>query len=226
MDVQGIVPPYLQAHLSDSLDKGLALDITDGAADLGDDHIRTCPLSNPINEAFDLIGDMGNGLHGAAQVLSSPLLGDDIGVDLAGGQVGEFVQILINEPLIMSQIQIRLRTVLCDIDLAVLIGAHGPGIHIDIGIQLLRRHLQAPRLQQPTQGSCRDPLAQTGHHAAGHKNELCHMPSSRKIKRDARQGAETPWRTPLFNSGYYTARTMPCQFQKRIFSDSALPGYL
>ena len=73
------------AHLPDSLDKGLALDITDGAADLGDDHIRTCPLSNPINEALDLIGDMGNGLHGAAQVLSSPLLGDDIGVDLAVG---------------------------------------------------------------------------------------------------------------------------------------------
>ena len=180
MDIEGIGSAHLQSHLTDGLDEGLALHIADGAADLGDDHIRIGALPYPINKMLDLVGDMGNGLHGAAQIFAPTLLGDDIGVDLAGGQVGILVQILVDEPLVMSQIQIGLRAVLRHIDLAVLVGAHGAGVSIDIGIQLLRRHLQSPCLQQPPQGRRRDPLAQSGHHAAGHKNILRHTPSSCK----------------------------------------------
>ena len=96
----------------------------------------------------------------------------------------------------MSQIQIRLGPILGDIDLTVLIRAHGTGINVDIWVQLLRRDLQPPRLQQPAQRGRGDALSQSGNNAACHENILCHVPPShRKFKKEkgAHQGTEVPW---------------------------------
>ena len=76
----------------------------------------------------------------------------------------------------MSQIQIRFRTVIGDKHLAVLEGAHGTGIHIEIGVELLDRHLQTTLLEEPSQTGCRDALAKAGYHAAGHEDIFnCHI---------------------------------------------------
>ena len=79
-----------------------------------------------INEALDLIGDMGDHLHGAAAgtPLDAPCC-STFQYTLPVVRLEYLIQVLVDEPLIMAQIQIRLRTVLRDIDLAVLIGAHG-----------------------------------------------------------------------------------------------------
>ena len=122
---------------------------------------------------------MGNHLHGGAKVFAPALLIQHIPVHLAGGEVGVFVQILINEALIVSQVQIGLGAVFGDIDLSVLIRAHGAGVHVDIGVQLLCRDLQSPGLQQPAQRRGSNALAKTGHHAAGNENILCHVCSLR-----------------------------------------------
>ena len=73
----------------------------------------------------------------------------------------------------MAQVQVRLRAVLGDEDLPVLVGAHGAGVHIDIGVELLVPHPEAPLLQKPPQGRRADALAQTRHHAAGDKYKFC-----------------------------------------------------
>ena len=175
MDEQTVLLAHLQRNLPDSLQKGLGLDIADGAADFGDYHIGVRLLAYPVDEFLDFIGDMGNDLNGGAKVFPPALLVQHIPVDLSRGQVGKLVQILVDEPLVVTQIQIRFRAVLGDIHLAVLIGAHGAGVHIDIGVQLLGCHLQSPGLHQSAQGSCRDALAQTGNHTAGYKNIFCHQ---------------------------------------------------
>ena len=51
----------------------------------------------------------------------------------------------------MPQIQVGLSAVLGDVDLPVLVGAHGAGVHIDIGVQFLGSHLQPPGFQQAAQ---------------------------------------------------------------------------
>ena len=78
----------------------------------------------------------------------------------------------------MAQIQVRLGPVLGDKDLAVLIGAHGARVYINIRVQFLGRHLQAPGLQKPSERRCGDPLSQPGDHAAGNENVFCHMSTS------------------------------------------------
>ena len=102
MDEQTVLLAHLQRNLPDSLQKGLGLDIADGAADFGDYHIGVRLLAHPVDEFLDFIGDMGNDLNGGAKVFPPALLVQHIPVDLTRGQVGKLVQILVDEPLIVT----------------------------------------------------------------------------------------------------------------------------
>ena len=175
MDEQAVLLPYLQGNLAHRLQEGLGLNIADGAADLRDDHVGIGLLAHPVDKFFDLVGDVGDDLYRGAQVFAPALLVQHIPVDLAGGQVGILVQVLVNEALVVAQVQVGLRAVLSDIDLTVLVGTHGARVHIDVGVQLLGRHLQSPGFQQPSQGCGRDAFAKARNHAAGHKDIFCHF---------------------------------------------------
>ena len=67
----------------------------------------------------------------------------------------------------MSQVQVRLRTVIGDIDLAMLEGTHGPRIHVDVGVQLDHGHLEPARLQQGAERGGRNSLAEGRDDPAG-----------------------------------------------------------
>ena len=88
VDEEGVLPPLLQTHLPGRLQKGLALDVAGGAADLGDDHIRVGGLPHPVDKILDLLGDVGDDLHRLAQIFAPALLVEHVPVDLAGGEVG------------------------------------------------------------------------------------------------------------------------------------------
>ena len=175
MDIEGIILSGFPTDLTDGVNEGLAFDIADGAADFSDDHICIRLFTYRINEAFDFIGDVRNRLHGRAEISALTFPGDDVGIDLAGGQVGEFVQILVDKALVMAEIKIGLRAILGDIDFTMLVRAHSAGIYIDVGVQLLCRNLQSSRFQKTSQGRCCYSLAQSGNYAARDKNILFHV---------------------------------------------------
>ena len=174
VDVAAVVAALLQAHLTDGLQEGLALDVAGGAADLGDDHIGLGGGGQVVDVALDLVGDVGDDLDGLAQVCALALLVQHVPVDLAGGQVGVFVQVLVDEALVVAQVEVRLGAVVGHKDLAVLQRAHGAGVHVHIGVELLAGDLQAAALEQTAQRSGRDAFAQTGDDAAGDEDEFCH----------------------------------------------------
>ena len=174
MDIECIFAPDLMSQLPDRFEERLALDIAGRAADLRDDHIRIAAFADAVNEMLDLVGDMRDDLHGASEVFAAALLVQHICIDLAGREIGKTVQILVDEALIMSEVEVGFRAVLGHIDLAVLIGAHRAGIDVDVGIELLCGDLQAAGFEQPSERCRRDALAEPRNHAAGHKNILCH----------------------------------------------------
>ena len=53
----------------------------------------------------------------------------------AGGDVVYFFHPGMGEPLIMAEVEVRLRPVVGDINLAMLKRVHGAGIDVDIGIE-------------------------------------------------------------------------------------------
>ena len=122
---------------------------------------------------------MGDDLDSLAQVGTLALFVQHIPVDLAGSQVGVFVQVFIGKTLVMAQVQVGLGAVVSHKDLAVLQRAHRAGVHVDIRVQFLACHFQAAGLQQAAQAGGGNALAQPGNDAAGNKNILrCHDTSS------------------------------------------------
>ena len=174
MDEAAVLLALLEAHLTDGLEEGLALDVAGGAADLGNDHIGLGGRGQIVDIALDLVGDVGDDLDGLAEVSALTLLVQHVPVDLAGGEVRILVQVLVDEALVMAEIQVGLGAVVGDEDLAVLQGAHGTRVHVHVGVQLLAGHLEAAALQQSAQRGGGDAFAQTGDDAAGHENKLCH----------------------------------------------------
>ena len=71
----------LVAELADGLEERQALDVADRAADL--DQHEVDALVARRHELLDGVGDVRDHLHGAAEIVAAPLLGEDVLVDAA-----------------------------------------------------------------------------------------------------------------------------------------------
>lgn len=174
MDIEDIIPADVDLHLADGLQEGKALDVADGAPDLNYSHVGIVIFGNFTDTGLDLVGDVGNDLDGAPRILPPALLLDDGPVDLAGGDVAAFFQVLVDEALVVAHIQVAFGPVVGDEDLAVLEGAHGAGVDVYVGIEFLHGDFKAPALEETAQGSGRDALPQGGDDTAGDKDEFGH----------------------------------------------------
>ncbi len=74
--------------------------------------------------------------------------------------------------LVMPQVQVGFGPVFGDVDLAVLERVHGPGVHVDIGVQLLEGDPQPPGFQQGADSRGGHALAQGGQHPAGDEDDF------------------------------------------------------
>ena len=168
MDVQRVVAPDVLAELPDGLQERQALDVAHRPADLDEDDVDV--IGGASDGVLDLVGDVRNDLDRAAQVVSAPLFLDHALIDLAGRPVGMASRRRVGEALVVSEIEVGLGAVVGHVDLAVLIRAHGAGIDVDVGVELLQRDLVPVAFEQATDRRRRQALAQRGHDAAGHEN--------------------------------------------------------
>src|SRR5690606_15589439 len=135
--VQAVVPAELAPELPDGFQERQALDVAHRAADFHDHHIKVrAAFGHVADVGLDLVGDVGDDLHRAAQEIAPAFLGQHGPVDAAGGHVVVAGQIFIDKPFVMAQVQVGLGAVLGHEHLAVLQGAHGAGVDVDIRIHL------------------------------------------------------------------------------------------
>src|SRR5205823_2446005 len=104
---------------------------------------------------------------GAAEVEALPLLLDDGAIDLAGGEVAVAAQGGVGEALVVAQVEVGLGAVVEDVDLAVLVRAHGARIDVEVGVELLQADAQAAVFEEHADGGTGQSLAQRADHAAG-----------------------------------------------------------
>src|SRR5690606_17548912 len=81
-------------------------------------------------------------------------------VDLAGGDVGRAVQVAVEEPLVVADVQVGLGAVVGDEHLTVLERVHRARVDIEVGVQLLHHHTQAAGLEQHAEAGGRQTLAE------------------------------------------------------------------
>ena len=174
----GVAAPDLQAHLPCGLEERQGFDVTHGAADLDDGDLglgRGAHACTTLDEGLDLVGDVRDDLHRAAQVLAPAFLADDGVVDLAGGEVVGAAHARRDEALVVAQVQVGLGAVLGDEDLTVLERAHGARVDVDVGVKFHQRDVDPPRLQERGHGGGGYALAQGRDHAAGDKYIFGHV---------------------------------------------------
>ncbi len=146
MAIDGVFGAEFEAHLPDRFEEGKRFDIAHGAADFDDDHVDA--LGDAAESGLDLVGDVGNHLHGLAEVIAAPLLCQDRFVDAAAGPVIFTGQPRVGEPFVVAEVEIGLGAVLGNVHLAMLIGRHRPGINVQVGIALLEGDAETTAFEQ------------------------------------------------------------------------------
>src|SRR6266404_2276904 len=164
VDVADVVAPELEAHLPDGFEERQRLDVAYRAAHLDDCDVRLARAT--LDEALDLVGDVRDDLHRAAEVVAAALLLDHRLVDLAGGEVVPAAHLRALEALVVPEVQVGLRAVLGDEHLAVLKRAHGARIDVDVRIQLDVGDADAARFENRCEGGGGDAFPQRGNYTA------------------------------------------------------------
>ena len=124
----------------------MGFDIADGAADFGYYHIGARVFADVVDKLFDFVGDMRNYLDGRAEILAAALFVEDVPINLTGGEVGVFVKVLVDKAFVVPEVEVGFGAVLRYVHFAVLIGAHGTGVNVYVGVELLRGDLKTARL--------------------------------------------------------------------------------
>src|SRR5690606_15294439 len=124
-----------------------------------------------VDAALDLVGDVRDHLHGAAEVVAAAFLADHRLVDLAGADRIAPGQAGVDEALVVAQVQVGLGAIVGDVDLAVLERAHRARVHVDVRVQLHQGDPQAARLEDRRERGGGDALAYRRHHAPGDEGQ-------------------------------------------------------
>ncbi len=140
MNEDGVFPSDFMLKLPDRFQKRLAFNVADGSADFDNGDMGLFGGKIAVKPAFDFVCDMRDYLNGSAAVISPPFFLQHRPVHFPCGDIGIFCQAFVNETLIMSKIQVGLRSVVCHKDFAVLNRVHCSGINVNVGIEFLHGH--------------------------------------------------------------------------------------
>ena len=148
MNDERIVFAEFKFQLANGFHKRQRLDVAHAAAYFGDDDVVFARVAQQPDVALDFVGDVGHHLHGFAQEIAPAFAGDDVVVDAPGGDVVGPRGGRIQESLVVTQIKVGFGSVVGDVAFAVFVGVERTGVDVDVGIELLDRHRQAPCLQK------------------------------------------------------------------------------
>ncbi|GBE21977.1 hypothetical protein BMS3Bbin01_01331 [bacterium BMS3Bbin01] len=178
MHIDGVVWSEILAKLADRFQERQALDVANGATHLCDDHVDVVAIADSSDAGFDLVCDVRDDLHGAAEIVSTTFLLDDGQVHRTGRHVGIAPEILAGETFVVSEVEVGLAPIVGDEHLSVLEGVHRSRIDVDVRIQLLVDDAQTPCFEESSKGGCSDPLPKTGDHTTRYEHILRHGTSA------------------------------------------------
>ena len=150
MDEAGVVAAEVLAHLADGFEEGEGFDVAYCAADFDDGYVGVgCDFAHGV---FDFVGDVGDDLDGFAEVVAATLFGDDLLVDAAGGEVVVAGEMGVGEALVVAEVEVGFGSVVGDEDFAVLEGAHGAGVDVEVGVELHEVDAESAGLEEAADG--------------------------------------------------------------------------
>ena len=119
---------------------------------------------------FDFVGNVRDHLNGAAQIISTALLAQYCVVHATRRKVIGTAHYRARESLVVTQIEIRFRTVVGDEDLSMLEGTHRAGVDVDVRVQLEEGDFETARFKHSSEGGGSDPLTQGRHNTTSNEH--------------------------------------------------------
>ena len=174
---ESVLLAKLQAHLANGFEEGKRFDIADSAADFDDDDVDT--FGDAFDAALDFVGDVRNDLDGFAEVVAATLFGENGFVDTAGSPVIVASKLGVGEAFVVAKVEVGFRTVFGNENFAVLVGAHGAGIDIQVRIAFLNGDLETTAFEETTNRGSSNALTKRGNNTAGNKDIFWRHPGSR-----------------------------------------------
>ena len=173
VDVQAVLAAELGAELADGFEEGQAFDVANGAADLHKGYVRgVFGFTDAEESVFDLVGDVGDDLDGAALVFAAAFLVEDAPVDAAGSDGVQLGEGNVQVAFVVTEVEVGFGAVVSDEHFAVLERVQRAGVDIKVGVELLHGHRKAASFQQSTEGGNGKALAKGGKDAAGDEDKF------------------------------------------------------
>jgi len=143
----------IESELAEGLEKEVALDVSDGAADFGDDDVGVgVLLGGELEAGFDLVGDVGDELDGGAEVFAGAFVFNDVFEDLAGAEGVDLGEFSVGKAFVVAEVEVGLGSVIEDVDFAMLVGGHGAGVDVEVGVKFLDLDLEAAVFEKGADG--------------------------------------------------------------------------
>ena len=153
VDEADVVLANLQRKLAQRFDEKQPFHIADRAANFRDENIYIGVVRSDLVHSFlNLVGNVGNELHGLAEVFAAPLLFNHGIEDLAGGEVVHLRHDAGGETLVVAEVEIGLRTIVEHIDLAVLVRRHRAGIDVQVRVEFLHQGFESASFKERADG--------------------------------------------------------------------------
>jgi hypothetical protein len=159
-------------ELADRLEERQAFDVADRAADLAEHEVGL--VLADADEVLDLVGDVRDHLDRAAEIVAAALLLEHVRVDAArrdrvgaaGGDAGE--------ALVMAEVEVGLRAVVGDEDLAMFEGRHRAWIDVEVGVELSQADRVAAGLEEGAECGRGEAFAEARNDPASDEDKSCH----------------------------------------------------
>ena len=117
-------------------------------------------MGQASHRGFDFVGHMRDHLHCLAEIVAPPLARDDLLVDAPARKIVGLRKRSVRESFVVPQVQIGLRAIVGDEDLAMLKRTHRSRIDVQVWIELLQRDLEPAAFKQAAEAGCRNPFPQ------------------------------------------------------------------
>jgi hypothetical protein len=175
MNVEDVVAADFITHLTDGFKEGLAFDIANRAAHFDEVYLRAGGVRQLFNSVLYLIGEVRDDLYRAAQKVAAPFAEQQVAVYPAGGGVGGGRTFDVDKAFVVTEVEVCLRAIFSHIDLTMLVGGHGAGVDVKIGVQFHDGDADAAAFKDGADGGDGDAFAYRTHDAAGDKYVFWHI---------------------------------------------------
>ena len=111
-------------------------------------------------ERLDRVRHVRDDLHRRAEIVPATFLRNDVAIDTSRGDVVALPGRHASEAFVVTEIEIGFRTVIGDVNLAVLIRAHRAWVDIQVRVELADTHLVPTCLKKGSKRCCHETFAE------------------------------------------------------------------